>query len=74
MFRAFSTLAASRPYLAGAFGTVPGAIPLSEIQTYCALFDVGDVEDFTHLIRAMDEAYLSRIAERRNKTSKKGRP
>lgn len=62
VLEAFALLSAVRPV---ATGPVPAAIPLSEIQAYCGLFGVGDVEEFVRLIRAMDDAVLARAAERR---------
>ena len=74
MLRAFGVLSASRLLYAGSTGAVAGAIPLAEIQAYCSLFQVSDVEDFIHLIRAMDDAYLTRVAEQRREPSTQGSP
>jgi hypothetical protein len=48
------------------------AIPLAEIRAYCGLFDVADVEEFVRLIRAMDDAVLARVAERRGAEANEG--
>lgn len=58
-------LSAVRPVAVGPTETVAAAIPLAEIRAYCALFNVADVEEFVRLIRAMDDAVLARVAERR---------
>src|SRR3546814_9321797 len=63
--QAFVLLSAVRPVAAGSSGLLPSAIPLAEIGAYCALFDVGDVDEFVRLIRAMDDAVLARTAETR---------
>jgi len=65
VLQAFALLSAVRPVAASPAGPVHSAIPLAEIQAYCALFEVGDVEEFVHLIRVMDDAVLTRAAERR---------
>lgn len=62
VLQAFALLSAVRPCAAG---PAHSAIPLAEIRAYCALFDVGDVEEFVRLIRVMDDAVLARAAERR---------
>lgn len=74
VLRAFGVLSASRPLHAGPTLAVAGPIPLTEIQAYCALFDMRETEDFIHLIRAMDDAYLTRVAERRRERSTQGSP
>src|SRR3546814_99398 len=61
VLQAFALLSAVRPVAAGSSGLLPSAIPLAEIGAYCALFDVGDVDEFVRLIRAMDDAVLARI-------------
>src|SRR3546814_14111738 len=63
VLQAFALLSAVRPVAAGSSGLLPSAIPLAEIGAYCALFDVGDVDDFVRLIRAIDDAVLDRNAE-----------
>ncbi|HEY9567800.1 MAG TPA: hypothetical protein VIR38_06910 [Thalassobaculum sp.] len=63
VLQAFALLSAVRPVAAGSSGLLPSAIPLAEIGAYCALFDVGDVDEFVRLIRAMDDAVLARNAE-----------
>lgn len=65
ILQAFALLSAVRPFAAGPAGIAPAAIPLAEIQAYCALFGVTDAEEFVRLIRAMDDAVLARAAERR---------
>ena len=65
-------LSAVRPVSFGPAGATVAAIPLAEIQAYCALFDVADVEEFVRLIRAMDDAVLARVAERRGAEANEG--
>ena len=74
VLRAFGVLSASRPLHAGPNMAVAGAIPLAEIQAYCVLFQVREVEDFIHLIHAMDDAYLTRVAEQRRERPTQGKP
>src|SRR3546814_13936637 len=63
VLQAFALLSAVRPVAAGSSGLLPSAIPLAEIGAYSALFDVGAVDEFVRLIRAMDAAVLARNAE-----------
>ena len=65
VLQGFALLSAVRPVATGPAGLALAAIPLSEIQAYCGLFGVADVEEFVRLIRAMDEAVLVRASERR---------
>lgn len=65
MLQAFALLSAARPLAGGPAGLAPAPIPLAEMRAYCALFGVGDVEEFVRLVRAMDDAVLARAAERR---------
>ncbi|NQW12222.1 MAG: hypothetical protein HQ481_20340 [Alphaproteobacteria bacterium] len=67
--RAFSLLSSSRPMVAGFGGVAPGAIPLADIRAYCGMFTVDDTDEFVHLIRAMDDAYLAHAAKRRRERS-----
>jgi hypothetical protein len=60
---AFALLTRGRPLVSTPFGTAEGAIPLSEIGAYCALFGITDPEEFVPLLRTMDEAYLQSRAE-----------
>ncbi|EDP66832.1 hypothetical protein BAL199_17263 [alpha proteobacterium BAL199] len=65
-------LSAVRPVSFGPAGAMVVAIPLAEIRAYCGLFDVADVEEFVRLIRAMDDAVLARVAERRGAEANEG--
>lgn len=65
VLRAFALLSAVRPFAGGPAGAAPAPIPLAEMQAYCRLFGVADVEEFVRLIRAMDDTVLARAAERR---------
>lgn len=48
------TLTAGRPQ-----GFGPSPIPLQEIESYCRVFGVADVDEFVCLIREMDAEYLT---------------
>ena len=48
------------------------SILLSEIATYCNLFDVDDVDMFVTLIRAMDAAFKAFIEKKRKRETKGG--
>lgn len=72
VLRAFAMLSTARPVHAGPGGVVHGAIPLSEIRAWCALAPVDDVEAFLQLIRAMDDEWLERVADRRRRLAEPG--
>lgn len=59
-YKAFQVLSASRPIGMGAVG----AIPLSEIAAYLALFGVYDYEErdaYVTMIQALDSVYLQHV-------------
>lgn len=39
-------------------GVGPVPIPFTAIQQYCTIYDIEDRDEFTYLIRAMDNALL----------------
>lgn len=45
----------------------PQAIPTSEIEAYCRLHNVTDVEEFERLIQAMEDAFMEYVDGTRNK-------
>ena len=55
--RAFHTLHERRPIAVGVASAYPMKILLSEMQAYCALYGVRDVEVFVDVITALDRGY-----------------
>lgn len=58
MLDAFFTLSPSRQQ-----GFGPGGILLSEMATYCQIYDVPNVPRFVRFIQALDGAFLAYKAE-----------
>lgn len=56
----FYFLSLSRP--SSGFGV--GAIPLSEIESYCSTYGIQDRAFFTDIIRTVDSALLSEVRKR----------
>lgn len=48
-------------------GMAVGAIPLTEIEAYCRMFDVFDIELFVALITSMDMAFMTHMNKKRDR-------
>lgn len=57
----FYTLSNSRTLFPGGLGSSGsvGFIPLTEIESYCRMFNVEDGETFTKIIRHLDRIYVA---------------
>lgn len=61
VLEAFSFLNARRPVQGLGF---PGAISLTEIREYCAIYHIEDVAYFSDLISEIDVRFLSMMGEK----------
>ena len=49
------------------------AIQLSEMISYCKVFDVDDIEHFVRTIRSIDIEYRDAMEGKRKKTTERGK-
>ena len=68
----FYTLSNSRTLFPGGLGSngSVGYIPLTEIESYCRMFNVEDAEIFTKIIRHLDRIYVAFQNEKLTRSEK----